>query len=231
MATNGGTATSDAAGSPTPVLVRVFLPDRPGALGLVASRIGALGGDIVGVDVLERGERVAIDEFAVILPQRELLGLLVREVEEVDGALVEQCREVASFPDPRLDALDTAEALLSCESLGALDAELVSRTTAEFNADWTAVLDRDATATATGGTGIPTAPMLAALAAGTAASPLVAEGVTGPDDLMVAPLRGRGAFLLVGRGGQPFRRRERRQLLALARIADLAGAPLDVNAP
>src|SRR5438874_1656791 len=32
------------------VLVRVWLPDRPGALGQVASRIGSLRGDIVGVD-------------------------------------------------------------------------------------------------------------------------------------------------------------------------------------
>ena len=31
--------------------MRVWLPDRPGALGLVASRIGAIGGDIVGIDV------------------------------------------------------------------------------------------------------------------------------------------------------------------------------------
>src|ERR671911_548863 len=43
------------------VLVRVWLPDRPGALGLVASRIGAVRGDIVGVDVLERGTDVAVD--------------------------------------------------------------------------------------------------------------------------------------------------------------------------
>jgi ACT domain-containing protein len=31
--------------------IRVWLPDRPGALGLVASRIGSLGADIVGVEV------------------------------------------------------------------------------------------------------------------------------------------------------------------------------------
>jgi ACT domain-containing protein len=30
-------------------LVRIALPDRPGALGLVASRIGAVGGDIVAI--------------------------------------------------------------------------------------------------------------------------------------------------------------------------------------
>src|SRR5204863_442714 len=45
------------------VLVRVWLPDRPGALGLVASRIGAVRGDLVGVAVLARGTDVAVDEF------------------------------------------------------------------------------------------------------------------------------------------------------------------------
>ena len=30
-------------------VVRISLPDRPGALGLVASRIGAVGGDIVAI--------------------------------------------------------------------------------------------------------------------------------------------------------------------------------------
>ena len=49
------------------VLVRVWLPDRPGALGLVASRIGSVDGDIVGIDVLEQGDGVAVDEFAVEL--------------------------------------------------------------------------------------------------------------------------------------------------------------------
>jgi hypothetical protein len=36
----------------------------------------------------------------------------------------------------------------------------------------------------------------------------------------VAPLSTHDAVLLVGRDGHPFRRRERRQLLALARVAD-----------
>ena len=36
-------------------VVRMWLPDRPGALGQVASRIGAVRGEIVGIDILERG--------------------------------------------------------------------------------------------------------------------------------------------------------------------------------
>src|SRR5436309_15491656 len=88
------------------LVVRVWLPDRPGALGLVASRIGALGADIVGIDVLERSEHVAVDEFAIMLPaaRADLVRLLVREIEEVDGASVEEWRLVERFPDPRLHA-------------------------------------------------------------------------------------------------------------------------------
>lgn len=35
-------------------LIRVQLPDRPGALGAVASRIGSVGGDVISIDILER---------------------------------------------------------------------------------------------------------------------------------------------------------------------------------
>ncbi|HUF84942.1 MAG TPA: amino acid-binding protein, partial [Acidimicrobiia bacterium] len=66
------------------VLIRVWLPDRPGALGAVASRIGSIRGDIVGLDVLERGDGIAVDEFAVELEHDEVLPMLVREIEEVD---------------------------------------------------------------------------------------------------------------------------------------------------
>ncbi len=203
------------------VLVRVWLPDRPGALGLVASRIGAVGGDIVGIDVLERGTDIAVDEFAVVLATLDVVDLLVREVEEVDGASVEEVRIVGAFPDPRLDALESATALCEAESVRSLQEALVGLTRREFLGDWAALLERDGLAVADGTT-VPTSELLSALAAGTAASPRVADGTTGPDDLAVAPLEGHAAMLLVGREGRPFRRRERVQLLALTRIADRA---------
>ena len=62
---------------------------------------------------------------------------------------------------------------------------------------------------------IPAPSVLEALATGTTASPAVAAGEAGPDDLAIAPLEKLGALLLVGRSGHPFRRRERQQLLAL----------------
>jgi hypothetical protein len=201
------------------LLVRVWLPDRPGALGLVASRIGAIGGDIVGIDVLERSDHVAVDEFAVVLPDQELVNLLVREIEEVDGASVEEWRAVESFPDPPLDALKSVEAVCGAAGVTELAHRLAESVWREFAADWAAVL-RAGVVVAEAGADAPNAATLDAMAAGTSASPAVAAGESGPDDLAVAPLSMCGAVLLVGRAGYPFRQRERRQLLALARVAD-----------
>ena len=122
------------------VLVRVWLPDRPGALGLVASRIGAVGADIVGVDVVERGERVAVDEFAVVVPDDGRLDLMVREIEQVDGASVEEVRRVGIFPDPRLDALESAAELCEADSIDNLQNTLAAHVRREFLADWVALL-------------------------------------------------------------------------------------------
>jgi hypothetical protein len=207
------------------LVVRVWLPDRPGALGLVASRIGAIGADIVGIDVLERSEHVAVDEFSVVIASTDLIKLLVREIEEVDGASVEQWERVDRFPDASLDALETVEHVFDVESVDALWCRLVERVQAEFGSDWAAML-RDAEVLAKAGEATPDAFVLDALATGTGASPSVAAGDSGPEDLAVAPLVANKAVLLVGRDGHPFRRRERHQLLALARIADRAASLL-----
>jgi hypothetical protein len=202
------------------VLIRVWLPDRPGALGAVASRIGAIRGDIVGLDVLERGDGIAVDEFAVELESDDVLTMVVREIEEVDGAKVEEVRTVTDFPDPRLDALESAAALCAAGGVDELQRVLVSHLRREFLADWVALLRRGEVVGVDGDA--PPPDKLVALAAGTAASPLVADGIAGPEDLAVAALAGHDARLLVGRDGHPLRRRERAQLLALGRIADRA---------
>jgi len=208
------------------VLVRVWLPDRPGALGLVASRIGSVGADIVGVDVVERGDRVAVDEFAVVVPDDGRLDLMVREIEQVDGASVEEVRRVGIFPDPRLDALESAAVLCETESIDDLHQVLTAHVGREFLADWVALLHCEEIL-ASDGEGVPDVAKLVALDAGTAASPLVADGVSGPEDLAVARLPAHDTSILVGRDGHVFRRRERAQLMMLARVADRAWTLLD----
>jgi ACT domain-containing protein len=73
-------------------VVRIALPDRPGALGLVASRIGAVGGDIVAINILERDDGHAVDEFVVEIGGDDLIELLQSEIHEVDGVSVLEIR-------------------------------------------------------------------------------------------------------------------------------------------
>jgi ACT domain-containing protein len=79
-------------------VVRIALPDRPGALGLVASRIGAVGGDIVAINILERQGGRAVDEFLVEIGN-DLIDLLQSEIHEVDGVSIVEIR-AADTPTP-----------------------------------------------------------------------------------------------------------------------------------
>jgi hypothetical protein len=204
-------------------IVRVWLPDRPGALGQVASRIGAVRGDVVGIDILERGGGRAVDELAVELPDEALVPLLLQEIAQVDGVDVEDVRPAAdALHDPRLDALETAAQLVGATSVdGLLDALCVlgSRT---VGADWAVVVDADAADVLAGTGAAPGAAWLAAFVAGSRSSAAVAGGsvAAGPDDVVWAPLPGAGLALVLGRSGTAFRARERRQAAALARIVD-----------
>ena len=77
-------------------VVRIELPDRPGALGLVASRIGAVGGDIVAINILDRDGGQAVDEFVIEIGGDHLIELLRNEIHEVDGVSVLEIRAVDS---------------------------------------------------------------------------------------------------------------------------------------
>lgn len=73
------------------LVLHLRLPDRPGALGAVASRIGAVGADITDVAVARRDGGSAVDVFHLTLPEArvDVLALLCAELREVDGADVE----------------------------------------------------------------------------------------------------------------------------------------------
>ncbi len=70
------------------LVVTLRLPDRPGALGAVASRMGAVGADITDVRVSSRRGGMAEDVFHLDLQAREdvdVIGLLLGEISQVDG--------------------------------------------------------------------------------------------------------------------------------------------------
>jgi hypothetical protein len=208
-------------------VVRVWVPDRPGALGAVASRIGGVAGDLIGIDILERGPGQAIDELVVQLPDASLVPLLVSEVAQVDGVAVEDVRLAAdALRDPRLDALETAAVLVEQVDVGDLLAELVARAHGDFEADWAAVVDLDGPVPLAAIGVPPPTTWLAAFVAGSRSSVRVAAGECGPDDTAWAFLGAADLSVVLGRKGRPFRARERRQLGALARIADHRWAEL-----
>ena len=74
--------------------LNVSLPDRPGALGLLASAIGAAGGDIRGLVVLKSEDGRGYDDITVAVPgsdPTDLLNVLsaIGGVEVVSITLVE----------------------------------------------------------------------------------------------------------------------------------------------
>jgi len=196
-------------------VVRVWLPDRPGALGSVASRIGAVRGDLVAIDILERGAGRAIDELVVELPEPELVPLLVKELHEVDGVDVEDVRKVseAGRPDPRLAALETAADLVAKRSPVAVLDALVIGAAREFELDWAAVADVERNAVAAAAGDHPPDAWVLAFAAG-----VTANAATG--DVAYATMPAAGMTLVVGRPTRPLRAVERKQLVALSSIAD-----------
>ncbi len=123
-----------------PALLRVLVPDRPGALGLVASRIGALKADIVGIEVLERGDGGALDELAIVLPDEALTQALIREIGEVDGASVVSITAVQQFSEPRLDTVRAALELARAEDERVVAERLTGVISSFLATEWCAVV-------------------------------------------------------------------------------------------
>jgi hypothetical protein len=80
-------------------LIRVQLPDTPGTLGAVATALGTVGADILSVDVVERGNGVAIDDLVVEIPSGRLPDALITAAESVDGVEVDAVRPYAGVLD------------------------------------------------------------------------------------------------------------------------------------
>lgn len=202
-------------------VVRVWLPDRPGALGKVAGRIGAVPAEIVGIDVLERGGGRAVDELAVGLPHAELVGRLVQQIQAVDGVDVEEVRPVdGAIHDPRSDALETAAIIVGATDRTGLLEAIVTHGRRLLGGAWSAVVHLDDAAVVADDGEAPPHPWIVAFVDGSRSSGGVVAAEWGPDDVVWAPLPATRLAMVVGRTGSAFRARERRQAASLARIAD-----------
>ncbi|HEX7166745.1 MAG TPA: hypothetical protein VF230_07180 [Acidimicrobiales bacterium] len=200
-------------------VVRLWLPDRPGALGAVASRIGAVRGDLIAIDILERGAGRAIDELVVELPSDSVVPLLVKELHEVDGIDVEEVRPVPlpGRPDPRLAALETAADVVAQRTPADVLRVLAARAARDFEAGWVAVTDVETSSVVASVGETPPDAWVVAFAAG-AANAAAAGSATG--DVACASFEHGPISVVLGRPGRPLRALERRQLAALGVIAE-----------
>ncbi|MGD0880217.1 MAG: hypothetical protein ABSB09_01425 [Acidimicrobiales bacterium] len=210
-------------------LIRVQLPDRPGALGAVASRIGSVGGDVVSIDILQRDNGVVVDELGVGLAGDHLLPLLRDEILEVDGVTIETLRAVdGPLPDRHAELLDIATELFVQVSPDALLDRLAERVCRSLVADFAAVVDADTTRVAATHGEVPSDDELRAMALWAVAplsSPVGAhESGNGPSDLTpivaAAEMVRAGVVLVVGRAAPVFRSRERQWIAIMCELAD-----------
>jgi hypothetical protein len=209
-------------------LLRLVVPDRPGILGAVATALGDAGVDIVSLDVLERGNGVAVDDVVVDLPRGRLPDSLITAAQAVPGVTVESLRPFAGPLDTHRE-LELLEALARAAE-GTSAKLLAAELPRVFHSGWAVVLSA--------------ANETWEVAAASDAAPIF-DGVTLPwmplsgprllpseDDwlperwremaieMMAAPYDGPGCAVLLGRSGGPaYRRSELMRLVHLTGIA------------
>ena len=200
--------------------MRVWLTDRPGAFARLATVISEIGGDLVGIDILERGEGRAIDELTIDLAGIQAVNVLLDALSRVEGVDVEDIRGVvAGMPFPLHEPLEIAARMLSSESVEDLFDTFVTGIAQTFF-DWAALVDPDGSVVLARSPGAPSDAWLGAFVAGARLAAAAPGSANAASDVAWATLEISGLALLVGRTGRPFRARERRQLATLALVAD-----------
>ena len=123
--------------------MRIWLPDDPGVLGAVAAEIGAVKGNVVGLEVLEREAGVAIDELVVELPDDPgAIDTVCRAIRTVPGVGVEEVKELLHAAEDREDTvLSAATAILQAGTATAAMNALLGQLTLLFDLTWLALVD------------------------------------------------------------------------------------------
>jgi hypothetical protein len=210
-------------------VVRVWLPDRPGALGQVASRIGDAGGDVVGIEILERGGGSAIDELVVSLPDTVTLPTLIAEIGRVDGVAVEDVRPIdADRPDAGIAALQISVSLVETPSSSRLE-KFCDELLHLVDGAWVVAMRVDAVPDGPeDGTDLislvergapPDRAWLGAFLVGSRHLAADVQNESTPGDVVWVHLEPLGIAVASGRAGRPFHARERQQVALLGRVA------------
>ncbi|HET7327641.1 MAG TPA: ACT domain-containing protein [Nocardioidaceae bacterium] len=122
-------------------LLRVALPDVPGALGTVASAIGTAGANIEAIEIVEhRDDGSAVDDVLLELPTGVMPDSVVSACHLLDGVEVLWISRYVVGGNLQLD-LEAVEALT--EEPKAAVTHLVDLLPTVFRAEWGALLEPD----------------------------------------------------------------------------------------
>jgi len=203
------------------LLLRVQLPDRPGSLGVVATAMGTVGADISAIEIIEKADGEAINDFMVTMPPHAMPDSLVSVCNELDGVRV---LWVSRYPEnwgieSDLDAVDQ----MSVDPARALEV-LVSSAPKVFHCQWALALDGQGAALARTELAPDITPeTLSALSPwGSLRASELDEGWSpgwGETTIAVCPLSGGGAVVLGRQGGPQFLASELRRLQYLSSMA------------
>ncbi len=210
-------------------LLRVSVPDRPGALGALATAIGEAGGDITAVDVVERGPTSAVDDVLVETADAASASAILAKLESLPKIVIEAWQPFTEGDQLR-DGLDIVDGLGSTASRAL--AAITRIAPAVLRARWVVLIDE-----VNGGVAITHASAGAPWVRWAALPwlPLAAAGSVDPDpswlphewggdpQLAAAPVGdSRMVLLAVRPNGPRFRYTETAKLANLAAIATLA---------
>ncbi len=200
--------------------MRIWLPDAPGVLGAVAAEIGAVKGNVVGLEVLEREAGVAIDELVVELPDETgAVDAVCRAVRNVPGVGVEEVTQLFTEASDREDTvLTAAAAIVTATTPTAALTALTDRLIVLFDLSWLALADEGwRSFVETHGEDVPSVGWVAAFAEGSRSGADPAND-TIRSGVFVEPIPEVGLTVC---GGRPvaIRRRERREIAMLAMVA------------
>jgi hypothetical protein len=206
-------------------IVRLWLPDIPGTLGRVAAAIGKASGDVIGIEILERGAGMAIDELLVALPHADLVDGMIAEISSVEGVAIEDVHAVApDRSDQSVLALEVAANIMEALPEERLQ-DMCSQVRYMLEGEWCAVLhqgSRDPVATS------GEVPDLAWVVAFLDGTRHLENGDTGQatlGDLAWALIPDIDGVIVCQRQRGTFRWRERQHLELIARIVGAALKP------
>ncbi|HEX5335020.1 MAG TPA: amino acid-binding protein [Propionicimonas sp.] len=201
--------------------MRVVLPDRPGSLGAVATAMGTVGADINAVEIVEKYEGYAIDDFMLEMPVGAAPDSLITACTSVQGVEVVW---LSHYPEAwglqsDVDVLNTMT-----EQPDDAEAILTREAPQVFRVTWAMLIDR------VEGTVLAQTDLAPELdAAGVAAlgaldevreSELPDEWFSGWGETLiaVAPFRSNASIVLARRGGPEFLKSELARLRHLTAL-------------